>query len=94
MTRVRRHLLILLVQSGSKNLKSPGKKSCEIKYIKKFFREIAFLAVLHFFPVQKLIFGHYCNWKKWNLVKKNRGIDLLDFTSFFGLDYFKFSGPL
>ena len=35
-----------------------------------FFREIAFLAVLNFFPVQKLIFGHFWNCKKWNLVKK------------------------
>ena len=34
--------------------------------------------------------------KKWNLVKKNflREIDLFDFMSFFGLDFFKFSGPL
>ena len=26
---------------------------------KFFFREIAFLAVLNFFPVEKLIFGHF-----------------------------------
>ena len=26
---------------------------------KKIFREIAFLAILNFFPVQKLIFGHF-----------------------------------
>ena len=26
--------------------------------------------------------------------KKNPEIDLFDFTSFFGLDFFKFSGPL
>ena len=26
--------------------------------------------------------------------KKIRGIDLFDFTSFFGLDFLKFSGPL
>ena len=49
-----------------------------------FFREIAFLAVLTIFPVQKLIFGHFLNCKKWNLVKKIfREIDLFDFTSFF-----------
>ena len=35
--------------AGQKNLKSPGKKT----------REIAFLAVLNFFLVQKLIFGHF-----------------------------------
>ena len=56
------------------------------------FREITFLAA---FLVQKLIFGHFWNCKKWNLVKiKFREIDLFDFTSFFGLDFFKFSGPL
>ena len=33
--------------------------------------------------------------KKWNLVKiKFREIDLFDFTSFFGLEFFKFSGLL
>ena len=46
-------------------------------------------------PVQKLIFGHFWNCKKWNLVKnifyEN---DLFDFTSFFGQDFFKYSGPL
>ena len=48
-------------------------------------REIVFWTVLNFFPVQKLIFGHFRNRKKWNLVKKNffREIDLFDFTSFF-----------
>ena len=61
-----------------------------------FFREIAFLAVLNFSPLQKLIFDHFCNSKKWNLVKKNFfcEIDLFDFMSIFGMDFFKFSGPL
>ena len=35
--------------------KSPGKKLVKSNKSKKFFREIAFLAVLNFFPVQKLI---------------------------------------
>ena len=35
-----------------------------------FSREIAFLAVLNFFPVQKLIFSHFWNYKNWNLDKK------------------------
>ena len=62
---------------------------------KFFFREIAFLTVLNFFPVQKMIFGHFWNSKKWNLVKKFfREIDLFDFTNFFGLDFFHFYGPL
>ena len=61
----------------------------------KKFREIAFLAVLNFFLIQKLIFGHFGNDKKWNLFqKKIRDIDLYDFTSFFGLDFLKFCGPL
>ena len=39
--------------------------------------------MLNFFPVQKLIFSHFWNCKKWNLVEKIiRGIDLFDFTSF------------
>ena len=48
------------------------------------------MAVLNF-PVQKLIFGHFKIAKKWNLVKIIfREIDLFDFTSFFGLDFFNF----
>ena len=41
-----------------------------------------------------MIFGHIRNCKKWNLVKKFREIDLFNFTSFLGLDFFKFSGLL
>ena len=48
-----------------------------------FFREIAFLSVLNFFPVQKLLFGHFWNCKKWNFVKKIIAeIDLFYFTGF------------
>ena len=58
---------------------------------KNFFREIAFLAVLNFFLVQKLIFGHFWNCKKWNLVKKNiREIDLFDFMSFLAWTFLNF----
>ena len=58
---------------------------------KNFFHEITFLAVLNFFPVQKLIFGQLWNSKKWNLAKKFfREIDLFDFTIFFGLDFLTF----
>ena len=42
------------------------------------FHEIAFLAVFNIFPIQKLIFGHFWNSQKWNLVK-------IIFMSFFGL---------
>ena len=52
------------------------------------------LAVLNFFLVQKLIFDHFQNCKKWILVKKKiREIDLFDFTRWeiFGMNFFKFS---
>ena len=69
--------------------KSPRQKNSWNQINQKiFFREIAFLQVLNFFPVQKLIFGHFWNCKKWILVQKNYVI------WFFGLDFFKFSGPL
>ena len=48
-----------------------------------FFREIAYLAVLNFFLVQKLIFGHFWNSKKWNLAKKKK-------KKFVKLIYFQF----
>ena len=74
-------------------------KKVQANKSKIFFREIAFLAVLNFFLVQKLVFGHFLNCKKWNLVifeiakmefgqKKFREIDLFDFTILFGLDFF------
>ena len=46
----------------------------------------------NFFPVQKLIFGHFWNCKKKEFGQKNffREIDLFDFTSFFGLDFSNF----
>ena len=58
---------------------------------KKFLCEIAFLAVLNFFPVQKLIFGHFWNCKKWNSAKKkNHEIDLFDFTCFLAWTFLNF----
>ena len=50
--------------------KGQAKKLLKSNITKKFFREIAFLAVLNFFPVQKLICGYFWNCKKGNLVKK------------------------
>ena len=35
-----------------------------------FFVKLHFWQVLNFFPVQKLIFGHFWNCKKWILVRK------------------------
>ena len=52
---------------GQKILKSRVKKTCEINKSvsrNKKIREIAFLAVLHFFPVQKLIFGLFLKLQK------------------------------
>ena len=48
----------------------------------------------NFFPVQKLIFGHFWNRKKWILVKKNSWNWFIWFHEFFDLDFFSFSGPL
>ena len=75
---------------GQKILKSPGKKL--VKTNKSFFSsEIAFLAVLNFFLVQKLIFGHFRNCTKWIFVKFFfREIDLFDFTSFFAWTFLIF----
>ena len=58
-------------------------------------REIAYLAVLNFFPVQKLILAIFEIAKNGICSKKIfREIDLFDFTSFFGLDFLRFSGLL
>ena len=63
--------------------------------LKKKSREIAILAVLNFFPLQKLIFGHFWNSKKLILVKKKNSWNWFTwFHEFFGLDFLKFSGPL
>ena len=46
-------------QQARKFKKVQAKKLVKSNKSKNFFREIAFLAVLNFFPVQKLIFGHF-----------------------------------
>ena len=50
------------------------------------------MAVLNFSLVQKFIFGHFSNCKKWNLVKKNREINLLDFKIFLAWTFLNFLG--
>ena len=73
------------ITAGRKILKRPGKKNL-VKSNWQFST---------FSPVQKWIFGHFWNCKKWNFAKKNSvEIDLIDFTSFFGQDFLKFSSPL
>ena len=52
------------------------------------------MAVFNFFPFQKLIFCHFCNCKKWNLVKRNFVNLIYLISRFFGLDIFKFSSSL
>ena len=60
-----------------------------------FFREIAFLAVLNFFPGSNIDFWPFLKLQKMEFgQKKFHEIDLFDFMSFCGLDFFKFSGPL
>ena len=61
-----------------------------------FFHEIAFFAVLKHFPSSKNDFWPHLKLQKMEFCqKKFREIDLFDFVSvFFGMDIFKFSGPL
>ena len=85
--------MIDLYTTGQKILKSPGKKSREIKQ-SHLFREIAFLAV-KLFPSSKIDFWSFLKLQKMKFgPKKFREIDLFDFRSFSGLDFFKFSGSL
>ena len=59
-----------------------------------FFREIAFLAVLNIFPVEKLIFGHFWNGKKMEFGQKNFvKLNYLIARVFWPGLFFKFSGP-
>ena len=63
----------------------------------KKFREIAFLAVLIFFPSSKIDFWPILKSQKNGIwPKKNffREIDLFDFGNFFGLDFLIFSSLL
>ena len=77
--------------SGPENLKKSKPKNSWNQINQFFSREIAFLADLNFFPVQKLIFGHFWICKKWNLVKKIiREIDWFDFTSFLAWTFLNF----
>ena len=70
------------IHGGPENLKkSRPKKLVKSNKSNLFFRKIAFLAVLNFFPVQKLIFGHFWNGKKWNWVKKMFFVKLIHLIS-------------
>ena len=61
----------LWAHSGPENLKKPRpKKLVKSSKSKKNFREIAFLAVLNFFPVQKLNFGDFYKWHKMEFGQK------------------------
>ena len=54
-----------IVPNRPENLKkSRQKNSPEIKKIKDFFREIAILAVLNFFPSSKIDFWPILKWQK------------------------------
>ena len=66
---------------GQKIYKSSGQKTREIKFIN--FTDL-FWDILH---LLQAIFVE-------NIQKSFREIDLFDFTSFFGLDFLKFSGQL
>ena len=49
---------VLIISQWARKFKIVQAKKL-VKSNKSFFREIAFLAVLNFFPVQKLSFGHF-----------------------------------
>ena len=66
---------------GQKIKKSPGKKKNSWNQLNPFFCEIVFLAVLNFFPVQKLIFGHFWNCKN-GIWSKNEFFFCQDFLNF------------
>ena len=66
------------------------------KSIKKIFREITFLAVLNFFPIQKLNFWPFLKLQKKRIWSKKFfcQIDLFDFTVFLqGSTNLGFFGP-
>ena len=63
--------LHILGHCGPENLKNSRQKILWNQRNQKIVLcEIAFLAFLNIFPVQKLIFGHFWNCKKWILVTK------------------------
>ena len=78
--------------NDQKILKSPGKKKLMKSNKSDFFpRKIAFLAVLNFFPVQKLNLAIFEIAKNGNWSKKFFcEIDLFDFTSFLAWTFFIF----
>ena len=84
-----------MCQWDRKLKKVQAKKLVKSYKSKKIFRQIAFLAVLKHFPSSKYYFWLYLKLQKMELGQKQfREIDLVfDFTSFFGLDFFKFSDP-
>ena len=86
----------LLYIAGQKILKIQAKKLVKSKKSNFFFREIAFLAVLNFFPSSKIDFWPFLKLQKMEFVQNIFSCYWLvfNFTSFFGLYFFKFSGFL
>ena len=82
--------------SGSENLKKSRQKTCETKIIKKVYSWNCIFGSFKLFPSSKIDFWPFLKLQKMEFGEKNclREIDLFDFTSFLGLDFFKFSGPL
>ena len=76
---------------GQKIEKSPGQKY-SWNQINQFHEKIFNFKL---FPSSKIDFWPFLKWQKMEFGQIFfREIDLFDFTSFFGLDLFKFSGPL
>ena len=86
-----RHWIGIRYTVVQKIKKNPGQRN-SWNQIKNFFHEIAIFIVLNFFSVQKLIFSHFWNCKKWNLVKKIFFVKLI--WVFLAWTFFLFSSPL
>ena len=77
------HLKNITSQRARKFKKVQAKKLVKSNKLKIFFREIAFLAVLNFFPSSKIDFWPFLKLQKMEFgQKKIPEIDLFDFTNF------------
>ena len=61
-----------------------------MEIFQKIIREIAFLAVLNFFPVQKIDFWPFLKLQKMEFGQNFCEIDLFDFTSFLAWTFLNF----
>ena len=81
--------------SGPENLKKSRQKNSWNQINRTFFPWNCIFGSFKLFPSSKIDFWPFLKLQKWNLAKKKiRENDVFDFTSFFALDFFQFSGQL